>query len=149
VKNIKLQVVGYGLALLGFFIGFVVVGQFEQTFGIDTTAREKTNQEFQVAISQLEQNCSSKKYATTDEEFIFGRVCRNSQSLRIELDHLRKKNEEAENEVEAQFWLSVMIMGSVFAFMLLSLFKLIEWFIQSRSYKPVVIKVPRVITQFA
>lgn len=141
--------VGYGLALLGFCLAFFVVSQTEQNFGVNAEARFKTNQELQNAVTQLEQQCNARSFASKDDEFVIGRVCSNSKSLRIELEHLRAKAELAENEAEGQFWLSVLVLGVLFGAGLFGALKAIEWIIQSRAYQPILIKIPRVSPQVA
>ncbi len=145
----KFEMLGYVLALVGFCLAFFVVSQTEQNFGVDSEVRFKTNQELHDAITQLEQKCNARSFVTKEDEFVIGRVCSNSKSLRVELEHLRKKAEAAENEAEGQFWLSVLVLGVVFAAGFFGAFKAIEWCVQSRSYRPTLIKIPRNALQAA
>ena len=149
MRSNKFEMLGYGLVLLGFCLGFFVVSQTEQNFGINAEARVRTNQELQDAVAQLEQKCSARSFDSKDDEFIIRRVCNNSKSLRIELEHLRTKAEAAENEAEGQFWLSVLVLGAVLSAGFFGIFKAIEWFMQSRVYQPIMIKIPRFSAQAA
>jgi len=149
VKSNKFEKIGYVLALLGVCLAFLVVSHTEQNFGVDSEVRFKTNQELHDAISQLEQKCNARRFVTKEDEFVIGRVCGNSKSLRVELEHFRKKAEEAENEAEGQFWLSVLVLGVVFSAGFFGVFKAIVWCIQSRSYQPILIKIPQTALQAA
>lgn len=145
----KFEMLGYVLALVGFCLAFFVVSQTEQNFGVDSEVRFKTNQELHDAITQLEQKCNARSFVTKEDEFFIGRVCNNSKSLRIELEHRRTKAEAAENEADGQFWLSVLVLGVLFCAGFLGIFKAIEWCIQSRTYQPILIKIPRATPQVA
>lgn len=149
MKRNKFEMTSYGLALLGFFLAFFVVSHTEHNFGVNTEARVKTNQELNDAVTQLEQKCNARSFVTKEDEFVIGRVCNNSKSLRIELEHRRTKAEAAENEADGQFWLSVLVLGVLFCAGFLGIFKAIEWCIQSRTYQPILIKIPRATPQAA
>jgi hypothetical protein len=76
-------------------------------------------------------------------------VCGKSKSLQIEVDHLRKKAQTAENEIEGQFWLSVMVLGFVIGVSLALIYMAAVWVLQTRAYVPVTIKVPKFESKFA
>jgi hypothetical protein len=149
VERNKFEMVGYVIALLGFCLAFFFVNQTEQNFGNDAEVRYKTNQELHDAITQLEQKCNARSFVTKEDEFLIGSICSNSKSLRVELEHLRTKAEAAENEADGQFWLSVVVLGVLFCAGFLGIFKAIEWCIQSRTYQPILIKIPRTTPQVA
>lgn len=149
MKNLKSQVVGYGLLFAGFVIAFCVVSSSEELFRIDSEAKAKSNQELQTSLNQLEQVCDKVTHVTPDDEFFNGRVCGKSKSLRIELEHLRKKVETAENEIEGEFWLSVMVLGFVIGGSLAFAYMAAVWSLQARTYVPVTIKVPKFEPKFA
>lgn len=149
MKNLKSQVVGYGLLFAGFVIAFFVVSSSEQLFQFDVQAKAKSNQELQTALNQLEQVCSNGMNITAEDEFVYGQVCGKSKSLRIEVEHLRKNVETAENEIEGQFWLSVMVLGFVMGGGLAFAYLATVWFLQARAYVPVTIRVLKRETSFA
>ena len=86
---------------------------------------------------------------TAEDEFVYGRVCGKSKSLQIEVDYLRKKAQTAENEIEGQFWLSVMVLGFVIGVSLAFIYMAAVWVLQTRAYVPVTIKVPKFESKFA
>ena len=149
MKSNKLELIGYGMALLGFFLAFFIVSQTGLHLGTNPEASEKLNQELKDAVSHLEQKCGLRTTTSNKDEFVIDRVCNNSKSLRIELEHLRKKTEVAENEAEGQFWLSVLVLGVLFSVGFFGILKVLEWCLISRVYQPVVIKIPRNVLQGA
>jgi len=149
LENLKSQVVGYGLLLVGFVIAFFVVSSSDELFRIDPQAKAKSTQELQAALNQLEQVCGKEMHVTAEDEFVYGRVCGKSKSLQIEVDHLRKKAQTAENEIEGQFWLSVMVLGFVIGVSLALIYMAAVWVLQTRAYVPVTIKVPKFESKFA
>ena len=149
MKNLKSQVVCYGLLFVGLVIAFCVVSSSEELFRIDPQAKAKATEELQTALNQLEQVCDKVRHVTAEDEYLNGRVCSKSKSLRIEVEHLRKKVETAENEIEGQFWLSVMVLGFVVGGSLAFAYMAAVWCLQARTYLPVTIKVPKFEPKFA
>lgn len=148
MKNLKSQVVGYGLFLVGFVIAIFVVSSSDELFQIDPQAKAKSIQELQTALNQLEQVCGEGMYVTAKDKFVYGRVCGKSKSLQTEVDYLRKKAQTEENEIESQFWLSVMVLGFVIGGSLAFAYMASVWFLQTRAYVPVTIKVPKFESKF-
>ncbi len=149
MKNLKSHVVGYGLLFAGFVFAFFVVTLSEELFQFDPQTKAKSNQELQIALNQLEQVCGKEIHVTTDDEYVYSRMCGKSKSLRIELEHLHKKVETSENEIEGQFWLSVTVLGFVIGGSLAFAYMAAVWCLQARTYVPVTIKVPKREPRFA
>lgn len=147
MKFAKIEMTVTIILLLSLAISFVIVSNNESVFRDDIESKLAANIELKNAVAALKENCQGSNFDLNKSDFSYRKICAKSQNMQAELNFVRKKFEQMENELEGQFWTNVLMVAAMLFGVLLFLFKAIQWLVVEVKYVPIVVKVPRLAAQ--